>query len=49
MQALEALKLLAHTGTSLSGFLLILDARSLEWTRLRVQKNPACTVCAEKH
>jgi molybdopterin/thiamine biosynthesis adenylyltransferase len=49
MQALEALKLLARTGTSLSGFLLMLDARSMEWTRLRVQKNPACTVCAEKH
>jgi molybdopterin/thiamine biosynthesis adenylyltransferase len=49
MQALEALKLLAHTGTSLSGFLLMLDARSMEWTRLRAQKNPACTVCAEKH
>ena len=49
MQAVEALKLLAHTGTSLSGFLLMLDARSMEWTRLRVQKNPACAVCAERH
>ena len=49
MQAVEALKLLAHTGTSLSGFLLMLDAHSLEWTRLRVQKNPACAVCAERH
>jgi len=49
MQALEALKLLAHTGTSLSGYLLMLDARSMEWTRLRVQKNPACSVCCTKH
>ncbi len=49
MQALEALKLLAQTGTSLSGYLLILDARSMEWTRLRVQKNPACSVCGAKH
>jgi molybdopterin/thiamine biosynthesis adenylyltransferase len=46
MQALEALKLLAQTGTSLSGYLLMLDARSMEWTRLRVQKNPACAVCS---
>lgn len=48
MQALEALKLLAQTGTSLSGYLLMLDARSMEWTRLRVQKNPACAVCGTK-
>jgi molybdopterin/thiamine biosynthesis adenylyltransferase len=49
MQAVEALKLLAQMGTSLSGFLMMLDARSMEWTRLRVQKNPACTVCGSKH
>jgi molybdopterin/thiamine biosynthesis adenylyltransferase len=49
MQALEALKLLSHTGTSLSGYLLMLDARSMEWTRLRVQKKPACVVCGTKH
>ncbi len=48
MQALEALKLLAQTGTTLSGYLLMLDARSMEWTRLRVHKNPACAVCAAK-
>lgn len=49
MQALEALKLLACTGTSLSGFLLMLDARHMEWTRLRVHQNRACTVCGPKH
>ena len=49
MQALEALKLLAQTGTSLNGYLLMLDARSMEWTRLRVQKNPACSVCGAEH
>jgi len=49
MQALEALKLLAHTGTSLNGCLLMLDARNMEWTRMRVQKNPACAVCGTKH
>jgi len=27
----------------------MLDARSMEWTRLRVQKNPACSVCGTKH
>ena len=49
MQALEALKLLAQTGTSLSGTLLMLDARSMEWTRLRVEKNLACAVCGDQH
>ena len=49
MQALEALKLLAQTGTSLNGYLLMLDARSMEWTRIHVQKNPGCAVCGTKH
>lgn len=49
MQALEALKLLTPTGTSLSGYLLMLDARNMEWTRLGVHKNPACTVCGHPH
>lgn len=48
MQALEALKLLAQTGTSLNGYLLMLDARSMEWTRIHVQKNPGCAVCGTK-
>jgi molybdopterin/thiamine biosynthesis adenylyltransferase len=45
MQAAEALKLLAGLGTSLAGRLLMLDARSMEWTDIRMARNPACTVC----
>ena len=45
VQAAEALKLLIGTGTSLSGRLLMLDARSMQWDELRLARQPACTVC----
>jgi len=45
MQAAEALKLLTGIGTSLAGRLQMLDARTLEWTELRVARDPACPVC----
>ncbi len=48
MQAAEALKLLAGVGTSLAGRLQMLDARSMEWTELKVARDPACTVCATR-
>lgn len=46
MQAAEALKLIAHAGTSLAGRLQMLDARSMEWTEVRVGRNAACPVCS---
>lgn len=46
MQAAEALKLLAGVGTSLAGQLLMLDARSMQWTSMRLRRNEACSVCA---
>jgi len=45
MQAAEALKLLSHAGQPLSGRLLMLDARSMEWNEMRVPRNAACSVC----
>jgi molybdopterin-synthase adenylyltransferase len=45
MQAAEALKLMAGVGTPLAGQLLMLDARTMEWTRLTLPRNPRCTVC----
>jgi molybdopterin/thiamine biosynthesis adenylyltransferase len=45
MQAAEALKLLAGVGTSLAGRLQMLDARTMEWTEIRVARQPHCTVC----
>jgi molybdopterin/thiamine biosynthesis adenylyltransferase len=48
MQAAEALKLVAGIGTSLAGRLQMLDARSMEWTTIRVPRDPACAVCASR-
>ena len=46
MQAAEALKLLAHVpGRSLAGRLQMLDARTMEWTEIRVARQPHCAVC----
>lgn len=48
MQAAEALKLLARVGQSLAGRLLMLDARAMEWTDLRLPRNTACPVCSAR-
>ena len=48
MQAAEALKLLAGVGSSLAGRLQMLDARSMEWTEIRVARQPGCPVCAQR-
>ena len=45
MQATEALKLLTGIGTSLSGRLLMLDARHMEWSQMQTRRDPACPVC----
>ncbi|HYD81186.1 MAG TPA: molybdopterin-synthase adenylyltransferase MoeB [Paucimonas sp.] len=45
MQAAEALKLAAQTGESLAGRLLLLDARSMEWTGIKVGRSADCVVC----
>ncbi|MFP5399778.1 MAG: HesA/MoeB/ThiF family protein [Gammaproteobacteria bacterium] len=46
VQAAEALKLLAGVGRSLAGRLQMIDVRTMEWTEIRVQRNPHCPVCA---
>lgn len=46
MQAAEALKLLMGVGSSLAGRLQMLDARSMEWTEIRLPRQSACPVCA---
>lgn len=48
MQAAEALKLLAGVGTSLAGRLLMLDARTMEWNEIRMQRASTCPVCASR-
>lgn len=46
MQAAEALKIAAGIGETLAGRLLLLDARNMEWTSIRVARNADCPVCA---
>jgi molybdopterin/thiamine biosynthesis adenylyltransferase len=45
MQAAEALKLLAGVGSSLAGRLQMLDGRTMEWSEIRVARQPHCPVC----
>lgn len=45
MQAAEALKLLAQIGEPLVGRLLLLDARCMDWSSIKIARDPACTVC----
>ena len=46
MQAMEAIKLLAGIGTSLSGRMQVFDAMSAEWRTVKVAKDAACAVCS---
>ncbi len=48
MQAAEALKLLAGIGRPLSGRLQMLDARTMEWTSVRIDRDANCPVCAPR-
>lgn len=49
LQAAEALKIVAGTGKSLAGRLLMLDARAMEWTEVTLPRNPNCPVCGPKN
>jgi molybdopterin/thiamine biosynthesis adenylyltransferase len=46
MQAMEAIKLVARVGTSLSGKLQVFDAMNADWHTVKVAKDPACAVCS---
>ncbi len=48
LQAAEALKLLTGVGRSLAGRLQMLDARSMEWTEIRMARTPDCPVCGQR-
>ncbi len=49
LQAAEALKLLSGVGRALTGRLLMLDGRSMEFTEVRIARQAACTVCGVAH
>ena len=46
VQAAETLKILLDIGETLNGRFLILDASSMEWRSVKLNKDPACTVCS---
>ena len=46
MMAAEAIKLLVPFGESLNSRLLTLDATTMAWRSLQLQKDPACPICA---
>lgn len=48
MQAAEVLKLIAGVGTSLAGRLQMLDARTMEWSEVRLARQAGCPVCASR-
>jgi molybdopterin/thiamine biosynthesis adenylyltransferase len=48
LQAGEALKLLVGVGTSLAGRLQMVDARSLQWSEMRLARQPDCPVCGAR-
>jgi molybdopterin/thiamine biosynthesis adenylyltransferase len=48
VQAAEALKLIVGIGSSLAGRLQMLDARTMEWTEIRMARQPHCAVCGAK-
>jgi adenylyltransferase/sulfurtransferase len=47
IQALEAIKLIAGIGSSLTGRLLVFDALKLRFTELAIEKDSGCPVCGE--
>jgi adenylyltransferase/sulfurtransferase len=45
IQAVEALKIIANMGQTLNNRVLLLDAMTMEWRTLKLNKDPACPVC----
>jgi adenylyltransferase/sulfurtransferase len=48
LQAAEALKIAGGFGNPRVGSLLLLDARSMEISRMRVPRDPNCAVCSQR-
>ncbi|MGC9461313.1 molybdopterin-synthase adenylyltransferase MoeB, partial [Vibrio genomosp. F10 str. 9ZD137] len=46
VQAMEAIKVIAHYGTPLAGKVLILDALTMNWREMKLSKLPHCPTCS---
>ena len=49
MQAMETVKLITGMGSHLVGKLQMLDGRHMDWSTLRLHRNPQCPVCGGAH
>ena len=47
LQATEALKVLLGIGETLAGRLLLFDALEMEFTELKLRRDPNCPVCSD--
>ena len=45
MQVIEALKIIADFGKTLDGRLMLYDSQLVEWTTLKLKKDPECDTC----
>jgi molybdopterin/thiamine biosynthesis adenylyltransferase len=45
LQALQAIRVLTGHGEALRGVLLLFDAETMEWQKIRVPPRPGCPVC----
>jgi adenylyltransferase/sulfurtransferase len=48
VQAMEAIKVIAGVGESLTGRLLLLDASTMQWRQMRLPRDPQCRVCGSQ-
>ncbi len=48
IQAMEAMKVLTGVGETLTGYVLYLDAKRMDWRKLRLPKNPNCPTCGDR-
>jgi molybdopterin/thiamine biosynthesis adenylyltransferase len=48
-QAAEALKLICGVGEALTGRLLMLEGKRMEWSEMKLARNTACAVCGGVH
>ena len=47
IMATEAIKMITNLGQNLAGFLLVFDAASMEFRKLKLPRNPDCIACGE--
>lgn len=48
VQAMETIKLITGVGETLTGHLLVLDAKHMDWRKLRLGRNPNCPDCSTR-